>query len=96
MFIIKVVQLGGIQNMKTQKKHPIFTFVNLPLTSDLFNSIIDSDTRWNKNLAVIYSFQKGKDLYIGRTINLRSRLKEHWTSPLKKLKKIVAEFYTVQ
>lgn len=71
--------------MKTQNKHPIFSYVNIPLTSDLFNSIIEDKS--TKNLAVIYSFQIGKDLYIGRTINLRSRLKEHWTSPFKERKK---------
>jgi len=57
--------------------HPIFEYNNLLLNSDNFKKIIDS----SKNLAVIYSFKKELDQYIGRTINLQSRLREHKISP---------------
>lgn len=36
--------------------------------------------RVSKNVAVIYSFTREYDKYIGRTINLQRRIKEHEVS----------------
>jgi len=63
--------------------HPLNELSNLPLTSETFGRIINL----GKNVAVIYSFKKGEDKYIGRTINLQARMKEHKISPFIKHKR---------
>lgn len=65
-------------------------FYNIPLTSQIFGDII----KLSKGQAVIYSFKKGKDEYIGRTINLQTRIKEHRYSPfIEKKRKDCTIFY---
>jgi len=72
---------------------PLDNLSNLSLTSERFDQII----KVSKNLAVIYSFKKGNDKYIGRTINLQSRMREHKISPfiLNKRKNCTILYNTV-
>jgi hypothetical protein len=71
--------------MQTNKKHPLSAYENQPLTTDLVGKLINN--RDSKDIAVIYSFKRGEDLYIGRTIDLQGRLKEHFKSPFIDSKK---------
>lgn len=65
---------------------------NISLTPKVFDEIIAS----SKDLVVIYSFKKGKDMYIGRTINLQARVKEHQNSPfIDKKRRTVQSYITL-
>jgi len=56
----------------------INAYLNKPLTIDILSKLIGS----SKNLAVIYSFKRGEDLYIGRAVNLQARLRHHFNSSI--------------
>jgi len=56
----------------------INAYLNKPLTIDIWSKLIGS----SKNLAVIYSFKRRKDLYIGRAVNLQARLRNHFSKSI--------------
>lgn len=65
--------------MNTNENHELGAYEDKPLTPDLFDKLI---SHWgSKDLVVIYSFKKGEDVYVGRTVDLRARLKDHQKSP---------------